>query len=80
MSVPQTDGCRCGHARAVHVHHRSGSDCGRCGPADCGRFRRAESPARHLFAGLRLPARRQQPLAPVVVLPVGRPPRVRRSA
>jgi hypothetical protein len=31
--------CKCGHDRDAHRHYRAGSDCGRCGSANCERYR-----------------------------------------
>lgn len=30
--------CECGHAREVHAHYRTGTDCGMCGAQLCARF------------------------------------------
>ena len=37
MSRPA--GCKCGHSRAIHEHHRSGTDCAHQA-CQCHRFRR----------------------------------------
>lgn len=34
------DTCRCGHDWTAHYHWRPGDDCGTCGHARCGSFRR----------------------------------------
>lgn len=31
--------CSCGCPALVHEHYRAGSDCGRCGPSLCPRYR-----------------------------------------
>ncbi|WP_203841092.1 hypothetical protein [Winogradskya humida] len=32
--------CVCGHQHAAHEHYRAGTECTRCGPQSCPRFRR----------------------------------------
>jgi hypothetical protein len=31
--------CTCGHDRRAHQHYRGGSDCSRCAPEHCPRYR-----------------------------------------
>ena len=44
--------CRCAHAHEAHIHYRSGSDCGICGPDLCAKYRADK----HATALTRFPA------------------------
>ncbi len=59
--------CVCGHARAVHGHHRAGTDCGIDGPKRCASFRHATPLVARVLERVRRPAGREPvaPLAPV---------------
>jgi hypothetical protein len=46
--------CTCGHGPETHEHYRPGTDCGACGRATCGEYRRANSAWRRFMRSMGL--------------------------